>query len=1555
MFFRKQKRANSGPSETASSQPGAVNSKGLFSLSKSRSKTSFDSEQERGPGNLGLSILHCPENPTFDFIFVHGLGGDSKKTWSKSGLNFWPQEWLPKDIAFDSVRVHTYGYSSDYRKGRGDCLNIHHFGKGLLAAISTSPYLANSDTHIVAIGHSLGGLVIKKAYMLAKYDAIHAPLADRFAAIYFLATPHRGADSAKLLKNILRVAYDRPYVGDLKPSSSAIQVINDEFRHVSTDLGLWSFYETQHMKMFGSLIVEPESALLGYREENQIPMAADHRSICKFDTPSDPNYTLLRNALASTVSAASNGARPETKYHDMKQIGKYLEAAEILDDEISELRELRQESSCRWILNKKEFVDWKDGSIKEHQVLWIKGKPASGKSVLASFIIDDLQQTGKACTFFFFKHGDKSKSTLHRCLRHCAYQMSDVDTGCRQELLRNASEGVQLSHMDERTIWRMIFQSGILQEVQSTHFLVIDALDECSNASVFFDTVLPSLHPNTPLKILFLSRDTPFINQGLSSIHITLSCISIVEEDTLPDLRRIIEGKIRLLPAVGTGSQNEFVENILNKSKGSFLWTILVLKELANCYTSNDVKQVLDDVPKGMVPLYKRTLSLMESAPRSKALSKAILLWTSCAIRPMTILELNGALKMDLNDVFPQLQDSIVALCGQLVMIDKSGRVQMIHETAREFLLSQTSESEFSIHPKAAHTHMAKVCLQYLTGDEMRPPRIMRRRNSAGIGPRDDFAFYTYNAYSYHLSKADPASLELFHLVELFLKSNVLTWIEAVASKMDLKQLIRSSNHLRTYANACAIEHSPVNKRVQDLQQWPRDLARVTAMFSPALVSVPSAIHSIVPPLCPQNSQLHKTSGGSRRLKVLGRVNEQWDDRLLGINFHRGQPSSMCYGEDFLAVGLTTGTVHLYHVASYQEYRVINHGESVNHVAFKKKTALLGTCGLKSVKLWNFRTGEELFSFKSPPRPLELQFQGNLLMVASHKNFIASWDITEEDQPQCMERSWVERDDGKPAFGTAGTLALSEAHKMLAVAYNGRPITIWDTEEASIIGTCGKKLSTGETSTHPVTAMVFNPNASIGLLAATYLDGNLTLLDPLEDKQVECFRANCQSLAASPNGRLLAAGGADGIIHVFEFDTLKLLYKVKSQNSFIKKLCFAKDSFIFADIRGTRCTVWEPEAMLRDSLGDDSSGITNNSTIEITAVDSTANITTISSSIQNDMIFCGKDDGTVAGYSPSTATCLGIICKHKVAIRHLKSWEQEQKVLILSIDIANRILLHSIPACSKSNVTAAILRLEIHLEATGAITDLLLNGPEWKMLLSTAESDYLVDINYEKTLCERTLTSRVVTQADRKWVDHPTDATQMVCISREIIEIYSWNKFTETRTLLFKTPGIMVDFLQLRNAIPIMVREVRLLVLELFDPTRGTVCIGALENFESTQTKFQQGRHDVATADTEGFADTSEDGSDGLLPRMDGENESLRFCEVKAENLNISYIIGGSSSGSLVFLSKDSWEEEKCQTLSPIPIFYSREEASSRSSEATEIMSADLPDEIDENYEQILL
>jgi hypothetical protein len=95
---------------------------------------------QEGKGPFGLNTLYEPlDSAIADLIFVHGLGGGSQSTWTKSGdpSLFWPQEWLPHDAGFKDVRIHSFGYNSNWDKE--STLNIHDFAKSLLGSIQDCP------------------------------------------------------------------------------------------------------------------------------------------------------------------------------------------------------------------------------------------------------------------------------------------------------------------------------------------------------------------------------------------------------------------------------------------------------------------------------------------------------------------------------------------------------------------------------------------------------------------------------------------------------------------------------------------------------------------------------------------------------------------------------------------------------------------------------------------------------------------------------------------------------------------------------------------------------------------------------------------------------------------------------------------------------------------------------------------------------------------------------------------------------------------------------------------------------------------------------------------------------------------------------------------------------------------------------------------------------------------------------------------------------------------------------------------------------------------------
>lgn len=82
-----------------------------------------------------------------DLIFVHGLGGGSRKTWSKTTdpYHYWPKEWLPSDPAFQNVRIYSFGYVADWSEMKNSVLEINDFAHSLLGEIMDSPEMRKDE------------------------------------------------------------------------------------------------------------------------------------------------------------------------------------------------------------------------------------------------------------------------------------------------------------------------------------------------------------------------------------------------------------------------------------------------------------------------------------------------------------------------------------------------------------------------------------------------------------------------------------------------------------------------------------------------------------------------------------------------------------------------------------------------------------------------------------------------------------------------------------------------------------------------------------------------------------------------------------------------------------------------------------------------------------------------------------------------------------------------------------------------------------------------------------------------------------------------------------------------------------------------------------------------------------------------------------------------------------------------------------------------------------------------------------------------------------------
>lgn len=1163
--------------------------------------------------------------------------------------------------------------------------------------------------------------------------------------------------------------------------------------------------------------------------------------------------------------------------------------------------------TCHWLMGKTNFRNWIEIDSKVPGILWVTGEPATGKSVLAGYAINQLQRMDRNCYYFFFRHGDKSRSRVSTCLCSIALQMAASNSQVREILVELQNEDETLDKDNTRLIWQKVFLSRIFKVRLPIHYWIIDALDESDIDSSFFNSVLASVEELLALRVWITSRETPELERkftGLGAHRVHHERIS--STDTLPDIRYLVESKVKDVNLEGSEGRDALVQRILDRSEGSFLWTVLVLEQLTKSYGDREINQALEDMPHAMGSLYQRTLESMTHTPGGKMLAKAVLLWATCAIRPLTTKELETALKIDIQDTFSRLRESIIAVCGHLVTVDKFDKVRMAHGTIREFLLNDNLDSEYAINRIEAHTRIAKICLEYLTGEEMKPPRTSRRGSAIGLArQRAQFAEYACTAFSYHLTRADPLDHDLLTLTDKFLQCNVMSWILVVAQARNLVLLVRASKHLKSYFNFCAGARSPLGPSMSTIKTWITDLVRIVAKFSDALVECPPAIFSLIPPFCPSESAINKAIYPGRKLSLVGLSNSQWDDRLSCIDFRGHQTSAVAYGDDFFAVGLATGTITVYHTTSCHEHRSLTHGEPVKNLQFRAKSSLMASCGLKTIRIFDIQQGEAVYHLQAPERVLALEFDGDMITAALSKNYLAMWNLA-DNAVQLPNKPW-DTNLGEAVVPTgrmACAISMSLSHKMLAVAYHSRSIILWDLEDDAYYGSTGKKLANGKTSSHMVTALVFNPNSDIELIAASYLDGELVILDPFNDLEITSLHANCHTLAASPDGRLLAGGGGAGTIQVYEFDSLSLLYRVKSSNFYIKQLAFSRDGLRFADVRGSHCNVWEPPTLLGDAIRGDSSDATLTSTVDFVSSDTKVKISAMLLCPNKDLAVCGKDNGVIAFFSLKTGKETQSLPRHKTLVRILAWWSEDEA--IISLDAANGFSVWNVTNVAKDGWLVGNTILQSRLNSGRAITQVLAGKAAGKLIISTSHSDHLWDVDGQ----QQAVQAYGDGSEARKWMHHPHSPLHAVLIDRASVCIYVLSDLS--KFACFSLTSSAMD-LQVKTLIPHTLGPQHRVLLEL-SRRDGSPKTCGLQLLDVSSFSFEPPAKDESSpsvADLEkrssDVSTTSGKQTPSFVMQADTEISSLLEPQLSSLAHRVAYLIGLRNGSQLVFLDTHSW------------------------------------------------
>ncbi|KAF2746734.1 hypothetical protein M011DRAFT_487132 [Sporormia fimetaria CBS 119925] len=1367
---------------------------------------------------LGLQLVCDTPSSNGNIIFVHGLGGSAWKTWSwnRDVANFWP-DWLADEEDLASFRIFTFGYDSNW-KGAGANLNISDFAKDLLLQMLTfggedRPSLAEGNTIFVA--HSMGGLVVKKAFLLAKMDQQYHCLATRMTGMVFLGTPHRGANSATILNNILAALPLGPppkaYVADLQIQSNTLHEINEQFRHHCQELALVSYFETQKTSLGYKevLIVEKESAILQCPGELSSPLYANHHTICKFESRMDPKYTSVKNTICYLAKGATPSTEPAlSTLQENNLIESILGVHDSADDDLKAVSERLMDGSYNWISQHPNLIRWRSGAEEDQSssFFWIFGLPATGKSSLTSVIVNNIRQNKEDCQFHFFSGGHQMKKTSAYCLRSIAAQLARCNAEFRAALFAfHAETGISFTSQDQKfhVIWDKIFKRIIFKmKFRKPLYWVLDAVDEADTKSALINALM-TIRPASRINILFTSRP---MSVPSSPSALPVSTLFLSDKDTEGDMRLYVTNTVSIILPVDDGIRAHITKEILTKASGSFLWVRLALDSLRdNWHTTEDIRKALSDLPVGMMRLYAQMLDRILAQPeRTQSLAQRILSWVACSWRPLTVEELRLGLQPEFTG-FLNFEDTVNQVCGHFVSIN-NGRISMIHATARQFLTNEHEGCAPFIPAARAHSDIAIRCLGYLSDERWRrifrafspdgseEPVHEKRRNRLLLAEQGH-ALLGYSAcyWAYHVSKSPVHSKSITRALRDFFTRYCLSWIEALALSGNLRYLIRSAKFLKVYAkrrrSACSrVDTSPVletlSPKPEDdpkwLQAWATDIIRIVGKFGPNLVSNPATVHSDIPPFCPQGSLIKKTYAELEvgLLSVAGVSSEDWDDRLASVTVGEDYMASKVLATEayFITLVSSVGMIMVWYSDTCLKARTIECKEYVPHMTLNASGTQLATAGLTAYTVWELATGAEVCRIPktTETRALAINFghEGSTIYVGSDDCSIAVYDIHTSNQLSHLsfEPPSLEYD------GCPRSLDISPDCTAVAMAWRGKPPLIWHFEPGPYQATRIRKVRQPCTSLCAPEILRWLPDSATVFVLCQ--DTNFVEWRIYDDQQIAYPHLQAREFELSNDGNLVITADSTGTVSVWSLPRLSLLYKLVSENDFVRDVSFSPDNQRLYDIRGSFCNIWEPDVLVRpddqdmdDQSTDEVSFMSSEPTTSHTKTNQ-ALVTAVAVTSSDAHYCCGRDDGSVIIHEAVTGKGVRKVYGHAATSAVLKLYWSDSGRFIASSDDSARVIVKRL-AVKEEGKWAVFPVLDVRIDEP--VEQFLCSPDESYLLISTASTNHVYELRSKSCLCMREWGS----VQQRHFINHPLDPGNLIWLDSGVIKSYSWAALEE--------------------------------------------------------------------------------------------------------------------------------------------------------------------------------
>ncbi|RYP19456.1 hypothetical protein DL767_009644 [Monosporascus sp. MG133] len=538
---------------------------------------------------------------------------------------------------------------------------------------------------------------------------------DSTVGLVFLGTPFRGTHDSlsqgEILMRAQELFTETPVYGEnlgiLRTGTESLTDLVDTYFRIARQSAMprvACFYEQGASEVGGILrkdlgkaipsviLVNETSGSLDLNEKSdKYALPRTHFDIQKFGSPGEQGFRLLGSVVQTMVEEGpqlistraqcdenKNGYRVADLTISHPRAGKCIKDLRVTDPRhdkkrIEQTKGGLLRDSYRWILDHHDFKRWRDDP--DSRLLWIKGDPGKGKTMLLCGIIDELKKqpanTTRLLSFFFCQATDDRLNNGTAILRGLIYLLVDQQRSLLshiQEKYNHAGKAL----FDDVNAWVALSDilTSILQDPSLPDTtLVIDALDEYGTDLAQLLDLIIQLSISSRVKWIVSSRNWPHIEQYLDiATQKVKLCLELNESSISHAVRIYIQYKVDQLARskkYDDTLRSTVQDYMALNANDTFLWVAMVYHALADPKVRSwNTLAKLRAFPPGLNSLYGRMMDqIIES--EDVQICKQVLAVASVVYRPLTLRELTSLVESldNFSDNFECLKE-IIKFCA---------------------------------------------------------------------------------------------------------------------------------------------------------------------------------------------------------------------------------------------------------------------------------------------------------------------------------------------------------------------------------------------------------------------------------------------------------------------------------------------------------------------------------------------------------------------------------------------------------------------------------------------------------------------------------------------------------------------------------------------------------------------------------------------------------------------------------------------------------------------------------------------------------------------------